>query len=94
MVENEDGEMVREHVQETDTIALYHSMRQLLVYLTHLGVKETENILTEKLGRQIDGSEWSWNNLNRLCWAIGSISGTMGTHSCWNFATLHGLYTD
>ena len=22
-------------------------------------------------------SEWSWNNLNRLCWAIGSISGTM-----------------
>ena len=26
---------------------------------------------------QIDGSEWSWNNLNTLCWAIGSISGAM-----------------
>lgn len=25
----------------------------------------------------MDGSEWSWNNLNKLCWAIGSISGAM-----------------
>ena len=24
-----------------------------------------------------DDSEWSWNNLNTLCWAIGSISGAM-----------------
>ena len=27
---------------------------------------------------QIDGTEWSWSNLNKLCWAIGSISGAMG----------------
>lgn len=26
----------------------------------------------------MDGSEWSWHNLNTLCWAIGSISGAMG----------------
>jgi exportin-1 len=25
----------------------------------------------------VNGSEWSWNNLNTLCWAIGSISGAM-----------------
>jgi hypothetical protein len=30
------------------------------------------------LSWQVDGSEWSWNNLNTLCWAIGSISGAMG----------------
>jgi exportin-1 len=52
-------------------------MRELLVYLTHLDVADTEAILTEKLQKQIDGSEWSWNNLNTLCWAIGSISGAM-----------------
>ena len=33
--------------------------------------------MTEKLKRQMDGSEWSYKNLNTLCWAIGSISGTM-----------------
>jgi exportin-1 len=25
----------------------------------------------------MDGSEWSWDNLNKLAWAIGSISGAM-----------------
>jgi hypothetical protein len=33
--------------------------------------------VTEKLSKQVDGSEWSWGNLNTLCWAIGSISGAM-----------------
>lgn len=61
-------------MKESDTIVLYKSMRELLVYLTHLDVSDTENILTEKLSKQVDGSEWSWQNLNTLCWAIGSIS--------------------
>jgi hypothetical protein len=26
---------------------------------------------------QVNGTEWSWKNLNTLCWAIGSISGSM-----------------
>ncbi|TFL07509.1 CRM1 C terminal-domain-containing protein [Pterulicium gracile] len=74
IVENDEGEIVREFMKESDTIVLYKSMRELLVYLTHLDVSDTENILTEKLSKQVDGSEWSWQNLNTLCWAIGSIS--------------------
>lgn len=27
----------------------------------------------------MNGREWSWNNLNTLCWAIGSISGAQST---------------
>ncbi|KAF5330960.1 hypothetical protein D9619_005998 [Psilocybe cf. subviscida] len=77
IVENDEGEIVREFMKESDTIVLYKSMRELLVYLTHLDVNDTENILTDKLAKQVDGSEWSWNNLNTLCWAIGSISGAM-----------------
>ena len=79
IVENDEGEIVREFMKESDTIVLYKSMRELLVYLTHLDVNDTENILTEKLQKQVDGSEWSWQNLNTLCWAIGSISGAMST---------------
>lgn len=33
--------------------------------------------MLEKLQYQVDGSQWSWHNLNTLCWAIGSISGAM-----------------
>ncbi|CDO94795.1 unnamed protein product [Kluyveromyces dobzhanskii CBS 2104] len=77
IVENDEGEIVREFVKESDTIQLYKSQREVLVYLTHLDVLDTEDIMLNKLDKIFDGSEWSWHNINTLCWAIGSISGTM-----------------
>ncbi|KAK8210264.1 Karyopherin transporter [Zalaria obscura] len=77
IVENDEGEIVREFVKESDTIQLYKTTRECLVFLTHLDVVDTEQIMSEKLARQVDGSEWSWANCNTLCWAIGSISGAM-----------------
>ncbi|KAF9977031.1 Karyopherin transporter [Actinomortierella ambigua] len=81
VVENDEGEIVREVMKESDTIVLYKSMREVLVYLTHLDCADTERIMSEKLTHQVDGTEWSWNNLNQLCWAIGSISGAMNEES-------------
>lgn len=78
IVEDENGEIVRETTKDTDAIALYKTMRETLVFLTHLDTRNTEVIMLSKLTLQIDNSEWSWNNLNTLCWAIGSISGAMG----------------
>ena len=77
IVENEEGEIVREFVKESDTIQLYKTTRECLVYLTHLDVVDTEGIMSDKLAKQVDGTEWSWANCNTLCWAIGSISGAM-----------------
>ena len=77
IVENDEGEIVREFVKESDTIQLYKTTRECLVYLTHLDVVDTETIMSDKLSKQVDGTEWSWNNCNTLCWAIGSISGAM-----------------
>ncbi|KAI4144338.1 MAG: hypothetical protein LQ340_006694 [Diploschistes diacapsis] len=77
IVENDEGEIVREFVKESDTIQLYKTSREVLVYLTHLDVMDTEHIMSEKLARQVDDSEWSWHACNTLCWAIGSISGAM-----------------
>lgn len=77
VVENDQGEVVREFMKDTDSINMYKNMRETLVYLTHLDCTDTETIMTEKLMNQVNGSEWSWKNLNTLCWAIGSISGAM-----------------
>ena len=77
IVENEEGEIVREFVKESDTIQLYKTSREVLVYLTHLDVVDTEHIMAEKLSHQVDDTEWSWHACNTLCWAIGSISGAM-----------------
>jgi len=64
-------------MKESDTRALYLSLQECLKALTKLDVIDTELLMTEKLARQVDGSEWSWSNLNTLCWAVGSIAGTM-----------------
>lgn len=75
IVENENGEVVREFMKDTNAINLYKNMRETLVFLTHLDYADTEQIMAGKLMNQVNGSEFSWKNLNTLCWAIGSISG-------------------
>ena len=66
-----------ETMKDSDAITMYKTMRETLVYLTHLNYDDTENIMLERLQYQVDGSMWSWHNLSTLCWAIGSISGAM-----------------
>lgn len=53
VVENENGEVVREFMKDTNSINLYKNMRETLVYLTHLDYFDTERIMTEKLNRQV-----------------------------------------
>jgi exportin-1 len=62
----------------TQVIAQYKTMRETVVYLTNLNYEDTEAIMLEKLDLQVAGGQFSWNGLNTLCWAIGSISGAMG----------------
>lgn len=78
VVENENGEVVREFMKDTNSINLYKNMRETLVFLTHLDCMDTDRIMTLKLLNQVNGTEFSWKNLNTLCWAIGSISGEFG----------------
>lgn len=53
MVENDEGEIVREFMKDCDTITLYKSMRECLVYLTHLDVQDSEIIMSNKLTKQV-----------------------------------------
>ena len=77
IVEDDDGNIVREMTKDTEVIAQYKTMRETIIYLTHLNCEDTEAIMLGKLELQIDGGEFTWNGLNTLCWAIGSISGAM-----------------
>ena len=53
VVENDQGEVVREFMKDTDSINMYKNMRETLVYLTHLDYQDTEKIMTEKLANQV-----------------------------------------
>lgn len=63
--------------QDTDALARYKSMHETLVYLAHLDHDDTEAQMQARLRQQAGGRDWSWASLNTLCWAIGSISGSM-----------------
>lgn len=81
VTEDENGNLIREHLKDTESINMYQNMRETLVYLTHLDPVNTANIMGTKLAEQrqkvIDREHkdtW-WTPLNRICWAVGSTSG-------------------
>jgi len=77
VVENDDGEIVREMNKDLEVIAQYKTMREAIVLLTNLNYEDTECIMLEKLDAQVSRDKFTWVGLNTLCWAIGSISGAM-----------------
>jgi exportin-1 len=77
IVEDENGNIVRETLKDNDVLVQYKIMRETLIYLAHLDHKDTETQMLEKLHAQLNGREYTWHTLNTLCWAIGSISGSM-----------------
>lgn len=53
MVEDENGNIVRETMKDTDTLARYKTMHETLVYLSHLDHDDTESQMLEKLRLQV-----------------------------------------
>jgi exportin-1 len=74
--EDDNGEIVRAEVTNTDSIALYKIMRDTLVQLAQLDQEDTEAIMQALMTQQVE-KQLVWHELNTLCWAIGALSGTL-----------------
>lgn len=78
VVINEDGEAVEEVFDDTETISVYETMRETLVYLTNIDKQGVDRVIQTRLDKITqDKSYFSFDRLNKLCWALGSISGCM-----------------
>lgn len=88
IVEDENGQVIKEYMKDVDSIALYKSMKETLVFLTNLNAADTESIMLRKLQEQTQVNGFNRNNLNTLCWAIGSISGAMDVRDEKRFLVL------
>ena len=64
---DDHGNVVRDYVRDTDSQQQYKTMRETLVYLSHLDFANTEEQMLEKLRTQLSGS-LEWDKLNTLCW--------------------------
>lgn len=53
VVEDENGNIVRETMKDTDTLARYKTMHETLVYLSNLGHEDTETQMLEQLRKQV-----------------------------------------
>lgn len=77
---DENGDVEEEYNIDTENIALYENMRETLIFLANSNTDEMINIVTQRLEQmQAAGRENAINfdQLNKLCWALGSISGCM-----------------
>lgn len=78
VVEDENGNVIKETLKDNDVIMQHKSMKETLVYLSHLDQKETEELIINRLNSHVSNvPEYNANSLNTLCWAVGAISGTM-----------------
>ncbi|KAL7068711.1 importin-beta N-terminal domain-containing protein [Cryptosporidium serpentis] len=96
-IDAETGEVSRENIPDTDEISLYKILREILIYLSNLGQQYMEKIILDTLQEEFDvvcihcgiscvcnsptGSQWNPIKLNRLCWAVGSISGSLNKNT-------------
>ena len=53
IVEDENGNIVRETLKDNDVLVQYKIMRESLIYLAHLDHKDTEQQMLEKLSNQL-----------------------------------------
>jgi exportin-1 len=80
VVQDEYGEVADEVFDDIETNAIYDSMREMLIYLTNIDCAAMDRVIQRRLDQLTgDKSYFSFERLNKLCWALGSVSGCMSS---------------
>lgn len=78
MVVDENGNAVEEHIIDAETVALYNTQKDTLCHLSRIEPKMVYQEMTKTLDFLKKNEEnFSFERLNKLCWALGSINGVM-----------------
>lgn len=75
--QDEHGDLQQVYMNDVESLQLYASMRETLIFFTHLGPRDMEQLISQLMARQLDHSEFSWASLNAVSWAVGSMSGAL-----------------
>lgn len=75
---DENGNAVSVQIDDVETIHIYEQMRETLIFLTNIDTSSMDKCIQNRLDKITTDKEYfSFDRLNKLCWALGSISGTM-----------------
>ena len=84
MVEDENGNIVRETMKDTDTLARYKTMHETLVYLSHLDHDDTEKQMLEKLRLQVRCVCFKAHAVENLLHSIAALFPAGHASACGN----------
>lgn len=73
----EDGELIYDQVTGTIYTSIFETMKDTLIFLTHLNPAKTQERMIHLLNTQMKDEHWNVNLLNSTSWAIGCISGSL-----------------
>ena len=74
---DENGIPRKETQRFAQTTQLYKIIKDIFRNYAKVSWVYFKEILKYKLSRQFDGSEWSFDNMNSFCWAVGTLSETL-----------------
>ncbi|SAM07888.1 hypothetical protein [Absidia glauca] len=77
LVEEDDGEVTKQYIKGGDTSVIFNLMKHILSALIRFDPPNMVNIIQERLSLLAQSKDWTWIDLNRLCWAIGALQDTM-----------------
>lgn len=64
---------------------MFETMKELMVNLSLLNWENTKYTFEERMGAIMDDTDFSFDNLNSVCWAAGAISGSLNDNDEKNF---------
>ena len=74
---DENGEIEEEYIEDSEQNNLYERLRETLIYVTNIDTQSMSHIMQAKLDVIKNSNDSRLDSLNKLCWALGSISGCM-----------------
>ena len=78
VVIDENGEAVEVNYDDVENIYIYEKMREIMICLTNIDTPAMDQTIQKRLDALTKGNQkLSFEELNKLCWALGSISGCM-----------------
>lgn len=74
---DENGIPKKETQKHAQSTQLYQTLKTVFRNYAGLDWGTLREILKFKLNKQFDGTEWSFNNMNSLCWAVGTLANAL-----------------
>ena len=74
---DDNGNAIKVVIENTENNSLFETMKDLMINLAKINWENTKFVIEERMEKIMDGSEFSYENLNCLSWCCGSISGNL-----------------